>query len=171
MLLLSNAANALSQLMQEQIIYSAKLKNTIEDYHTSQAKNNAILSSSLDSIITIDINGVVIDYNKLAYKTFGWAPEEVIGRPIVDFIIPHEMRTSHTEGIQKCMLTGDGSVLGQRMELTALRKNGDTFPIEIIISEINTSSNIIFSAFIRDISDQKKYELILEKSKTSCRIS
>ena len=165
MLLLSNAANALSQLMQEQIIYSAKLKNTIEDYHTSQAKNNAILSSSLDSIITIDINGFVIDYNKLAYKTFGWAPEEVIGRPIVDFIIPHEMRTSHTEGIQKCMLTGDGSVLGQRMELTALRKNGDTFPIEIIISEINTSSNIIFSAFIRDISDQKKYELILEKAK------
>lgn len=164
-LLLSNAADALSQLMQEQITYSAKLKNTLEDYRTSHAKNNAILSSSLDSIITIDTNGVVIDYNKVAHKTFGWAPEEVIGRPIVDFIIPHEMRNPHTEGMQKFMLTGDGPVLGQRMELTALRKNGDTFPIEISISEINTSSNIIFSAFIRDISDQKEYELILKKAK------
>jgi PAS domain S-box-containing protein len=157
--------NVLHTLMEEQESREAKLNSTLEDYRTSHAKNKAILSSSLDSIITIDRFGLVLDYNKVAHKTFGWEHSEIVGRPLVDFIIPDELREAHTQGMQKFMSTGDGPVLGQRFELTAKHKDGHVFPIEISISEIDAIDSIIFSAFIRDITDQKEHELNLQQAR------
>jgi PAS domain S-box-containing protein len=165
MLFLSDSANVLRTLMDEQGSREAELKSTLVGAHISHAKNKAILSSSLDSIITIDSSGRVIDYNKVAHKTFGWDPSEIVGRPLVDFIIPDELRDAHTQGMQNFMLTGEGPVLGQRLELTAKHKDGHIFPIEISISEIDATDAIIFSAFIRDITAQKEHELNLQQAR------
>lgn len=118
----------------------------------NQAQNDAILTASLDAIITIDKEGVVIDYNKMAEQTFGWGYQEVFGKKLTDFMIRKHKCQAHDEGMKAFMLHKESPVLNQRLELTALHKSGHSFPIEINIAPIETEQGINFTAFIRDIS-------------------
>jgi PAS domain S-box-containing protein len=170
-LLLSHSVNDLRTLMKEQDEREQKLKSTIINASNNHATNKAILSSSLDSIITIDAESKVIDYNEQAYKTFGWTYEEIIGRSIVEVIMPEEYRAAHNQGMQLYLQTGEGPVLNQRLELSALHKDGHIFPIEISISEIDALDSTMFCAFIRDISAQKKHESNLQQAKHEAEIA
>ena len=120
--------------------------------HSNQAKNEAILSSSLDALITINEKGEVLDYNNIAALTFGWHYDEIVGKDLADFIIPPEQRHAHHSGMKRYLKTKKGAVLNQRLELTAQHKAGHTFPIEINIAPIETEQGPLFTAFIRDIS-------------------
>ena len=132
----------------------ASQKQSLADARRNEAKNKAILSSSLDALITINADGLIIDFNQVAEETFGWSYTEVANQPMGDFIIPHAMRQAHHNGMAHYLATGEGPVLGQRLELTALRKSGEEFPVEIAISPIETDEGPMFTAFIRDISDR-----------------
>ncbi|WP_372880100.1 PAS domain S-box protein [Psychromonas sp.] len=125
---------------------------------SNQAKNNAILNASLDALITIDEQGNVLDYNKVAEETFGWTSSEVIGNNLAQFIIPEEQRAAHHSGMKKYLQTKKGPVLNKRIELTAQHKVGHTFPIEINIAPIETQQGTMFTAFIRDISPRLQAE-------------
>ncbi|MDX1669370.1 MAG: ATP-binding protein, partial [Limnobacter sp.] len=131
----------------------------------AQTKNDAILSSSLDGIITIDAGGRVLEFNKVAEHTFGWHAEEILGHSLADFIVPTELRERHRAGMIHYALTGEGPVLGKRIELPALHKNGQQFPIEISIFPIKTDESHLFTAFVRDLSEQKKYEANLQQAR------
>ena len=120
----------------------------------NEAKNKAILSTSLDAMVTIDADGHVIDFNQVAEEIFGWRLSEIAGKPMVDFIIPQHMRAAHLKGMQRYIATGNSDILGRRLKLTALRKGGHEFPIEISISPLATDQGPMFTAFIRDISEQ-----------------
>ncbi|MFT6926237.1 MAG: PAS domain S-box-containing protein [Psychromonas sp.] len=124
----------------------------------SEAKNKAILTASLDALITIDENGKVIDYNKVAAATFGWRYDEIIGQDLAEFIIPPAQRQAHHQGMQKYLKTKLGPVLNQRIQLTAQHKSGHNFPIEINIAPIETEQGTLFTAFIRDISTRLQAE-------------
>lgn len=124
----------------------------------NQAKNEAILTASLDALITINENGEVIDYNKVAATTFGWNYDEIIGQDLAEFIIPPAQRQAHHQGMQKYLKTKHGPVLNQRIQLTAQNKYGSNFPIEINIAPIDTEQGTLFTAFIRDISTRLQAE-------------
>ncbi|MCP5080019.1 MAG: PAS domain S-box protein [Psychromonas sp.] len=124
----------------------------------NQAKNHAILTASLDALITIDKEGNVVDYNKVAEHTFGWSCDEIVGENLADFITPKNKRDAHVKGIKKFLLTKKNLVINQRLELTALHKSGYVFPIEINIAPIETQQGTQFTAFIRDISPRLKAE-------------
>lgn len=124
----------------------------------NQAKNEAILSASLDALITINENGQVLDYNQIAANTFGWHYEEIVGKDLANFIIPKEMRNAHHNGMKKYLKTKEGAVLNKRIELNAQHKAGHTFPIEINIAPIETEQGTQFTAFIRDISARLQIE-------------
>lgn len=126
------------------------------------AKNKAILSASLDAIITIKSTGEVLDFNEVAVKTFGWSQQEITGGVLADFIIPKEKRAMHNMGIKNYLKSGASPVIGQRLELSALHKNGHVFPIEITISPIKTEQGTMFTAFIRDITERLKAETELQ---------
>jgi PAS domain S-box-containing protein len=123
-----------------------------------QDKNDAILNASLDAMITIDQDGKVVDYNQVAEQVFGWRTDEISGQVLSDFIIPHALRDAHQTGMAHFRETGEGPALGQRLELTALRKSGEEFPIEIAISPIDIDNGTLFTAFIRDISRRRQAE-------------
>lgn len=131
----------------------------------TQTKNDAILSASLDALITIDSTGLVQEYNQVAEQIFGWTFEEIQGNQITDFIVPAEFRSRHQVGMDHYNLTGEGAVLGKRIELPAIRKTGERFPIEISIFPIKTEDGNLFTAFVRDISEQKVYESNLTKAR------
>jgi PAS domain S-box-containing protein len=125
---------------------------------SNQAKNHAILTASLDAIITIDQAGVVVDYSSVAEKIFGWTYNEVFGHCLSDFIIPEQKRHTHHHGIEEYILNKQSAVINQRLQLTAQHKDGHHFPIEINISPIEFAGGIMFTAFIRDVTARLQAE-------------
>ncbi len=129
-----------------------------QEFRTSEARKSAILDTALDCIITMDQNGNIVDFNPAAEKTFGWLREQVVGRDLADFIIPPSLRERHRKGMKHYFATGEGPVLGKRLELTALRSDGTEFPVELAITRIPANGPPLFTAYLRDISERQRVE-------------
>ena len=130
--------------------------------HASEARNAAILSTALDCIVAIDASSRVVEWNPAAEKTFGYAREEAIGRELPELIIPPALREAHRTGLAHYLATGEGPVIGQRIEVPALRKDGREIPIELAIQRIEGSEPAAFSAYLRDIGHRKAAEAAQE---------
>ena len=87
----------------------------------SEARKAAILETALDCIITIDHHGSVVDFNPAAERTFGYRREQIVGQPLAEFLIPLALREQHWRGLSQYLATGEGPILGKRLELSALR--------------------------------------------------
>ncbi len=124
----------------------------------SEERTRLIVDTALDAVVTIDAAGLVTGWNRRAEAIFGWSSEEAVGRLLADTVIPPEHREAHTRGIERFLATGEGPVLGKRIEITGLRRNGKEFPVELAISPVKTGGVYSFSAFLRDISDRRAAE-------------
>ncbi|MFM8271181.1 MAG: PAS domain S-box protein [Gemmata sp.] len=124
----------------------------------SEARKAAILHSALDSIISIDHEGRVVDFNPAAEFTFGCPAASVIGRLFGDLFVPPAYREAHKRGMERFLRTGEGPALNRRLELPALRADGTEFPTELYITVIQTGDRPTFSAYLRDITDRKRAE-------------
>jgi len=115
-----------------------------------------VVDSAMDAIVAIDLEGRVTLWNPSAERTFGWTREEMIGRTLSETIIPSAHRDAHESGLAQFRASGEGKVLGQRLELTAMHKDGSEFDVELTIVHERIDSQDAFIAFVRDISVQKK---------------
>lgn len=116
------------------------------------------MNSALNAIITINTKGIITFWNNQAEVIFGWKREEVLGQSLADIIIPNIHKDGHKLGMKKYMETGEGPVLNKQIELPALHKNGNEFPVEISIIPIQQNNETIFCSFIQDISERKAAE-------------
>ena len=121
----------------------------------SEARKRAILDAALDCIVSIDHHGNILELNRAAERTFGYRASEAIGRPMVDLIVPPHLRERHREGFARHVESGEIRILGRRIELEAMRKGGEVFPVELTITRIEAEGAPSFTAYIRDISDRK----------------
>ncbi|BDS15540.1 PAS domain-containing hybrid sensor histidine kinase/response regulator [Aureispira anguillae] len=128
-------------------------------------KLQLILNTSLDAIITIDEDSLVTGWNQSAERMTGYVEKEALGKPLHDLIIPPVMVKGHQEGMKRYLKTGVGPALNQRLELSAIRKSGEEFPIELSIAPIKIQDKYFFSAFLRDITQRKENENALIKAK------
>jgi len=135
----------------------------------SEARKGAILRSALDAIITIDHEGRVLEWNPAAEQTFGIDPGHAIGQIMADLIIPEEYREAHRQGLAHFLATGEGPILGQRVEITAFRSSGGTFPVEMAITRILGDGPPVFTGHIRDITERKRAEVVLRESEARYR--
>lgn len=111
------------------------------------------VAASLDAIVTSDTNGRVTGFNAAAETIFGWRRDEILGQLMEETIVPHAMRHGHREGLHNFVATGEHNVVDKgRIELTALRRNGEEFPIELNITSAEGPDGMSFIAYIRDIS-------------------
>jgi diguanylate cyclase (GGDEF)-like protein/PAS domain S-box-containing protein len=133
-------------------------KRAAEALRASESLKGAVLESSLDAIVTMDHEGKIVEFNPAAGLTFAYKREQVIGRPMAELIIPPRLREAHHRGLAHYLATGEGPVLGKRLELTAIRSDGTEFPIELAITPIKSGSAPLFTAFIRDITGRKEAE-------------
>ena len=128
-----------------------------------------ILDNAFDAIITMDEGGLITTWNKRAVKIFGWNADEVIGKKMVDIIIPPQYRKDHIKGLERFLDTGIRKVMDQSLQLSALRKVGTEFPVELSISAIKREKSYIFTGIIRDITERKWTEKKLLNTREQLR--
>src|SRR5438270_8518958 len=117
-----------------------------------------ILDTALDCIITMDADGRVLEFNPAAERVFGFSRSEAIGKELAELIIPPRMREQHRRGLAKYLKTGEGPVIGKRIEIIGVRKDGSEILVELAITAIKIDHAPIFTAYLRDISDRKRSE-------------
>lgn len=133
------------------------------DLRAGEALKATILQSALDCVITIDQDGRVMEWNPVAEKTFGRRREEAIGRELAELIVPPALREAHRRGIAHYLATGEGPILGKRIEISAVRSDGSELPVELAIMPILLEgASPVFIVTIRDISERKRTEEALQ---------
>ncbi|MGQ0572038.1 MAG: SpoIIE family protein phosphatase [Armatimonadota bacterium] len=126
----------------------------------SDARKGAILETGLDAIITMDHDGNIIEFNPAAEVMFGYSREEVLGQHMAERIIPPNLRASHASGLSRYLATGEGPIIGKRVELTAMRCDGSEFPVEVAVNPIHIDDGPpMFTAYVRDITERKQVEI------------
>ena len=130
----------------------------------SEVRKAAILDSALDCIVTIDREGCITEFNPAAERTFGYRRDEVMGKHLADIIVPPPLREKHRHGLARYLATGESRVIGQRVEMTAVRADGNEFPVELAITRIPLDGPPSFTGFLRDITERKQAEEKLRRS-------
>jgi PAS domain S-box-containing protein len=113
-----------------------------------------VLETALDAVVVMRSDGVVEDWNDRAVGVFGWSRDEAVGRTMADLIIPERYRDAHRTGLQRYLETGRGDVLGRRIEVSGLRKNGEEFPVELSISPVRGNGSMLFVGCLRDLTER-----------------
>jgi len=122
-----------------------------------------VLDSAIDCIISMDEQGLIVEFNAAAEKMFGYARAEVLGLDLAEVIIPPALREPHRHGLRQ-RLDGRGETgLQKRVETIGMRADGSEFPVELSITEVPQRGSLLFSGFIRDISEHKRAEMLLQE--------
>ena len=129
-----------------------------QEVRESEARKTAIVETALDCIITIDGQSRVIEFNPASEKTFGYSRAQAIGHHLPELIIPPGLRESHLQGLKRYHETGEGPVLGQRIEVPAMCADGSEISVELAITRIPVAGPPQFTAYLRDISARKQAE-------------
>jgi PAS domain S-box-containing protein len=139
------------------------LKRLNQELQEREQNLTHLLVHAPDAVIVIDKESRITFWNPKAEALFGWREEEVTHHPLQSFIIPVQYREAHQRGMQRYLATGEGPVLNKTIEITALKKTSEEFYISLTISPTSQNGERAFIAFIRDITEQKRNQLELEK--------
>jgi PAS domain S-box-containing protein len=133
----------------------------LQDRRESDDRMRAILETALDCVITMDHAGIIVEFNPAAERTFGYSRREAVGRELGELIVPPSLRDRHRRGLAHYLATGQGPVIGRRIELTAMHADGTEFPVELAVTRIGSDSPPMFTGYIRDLSERRRTEAIL----------
>jgi PAS domain S-box-containing protein len=120
----------------------------------SEERKAAILRSALDCIITVDAEGKITEFNPAAERTLGYSRDQVLGRDMADMIIPARLREHHRRGLAYYLETGEGPLVGRRVEVTCLRADGSEFQAELAVTRIGVDGAQAFCGCLRDITER-----------------
>jgi len=134
---------------------TAELAAANKKSQAREAFMHALVSRVADGIISINETGTVRSFNPAAENTFGYKADEVIGQNI-KILMPEPFRSEHDGYLKRYYETGEAVILGNPRELTGLRKNGSTFPLELTVTETAGEDGRIFIGSLHDISERKK---------------
>ncbi|MBW8638918.1 response regulator [Hoeflea sp. WL0058] len=123
----------------------------------SSSRFVSTVNASLDAIILADAKGTVIDFSPAAETIFGYTRNRSLGSNMAELIIPPNLRDAHAAGMRRFLETGEKKIIDAgRVEVTAMRSNGATFPVELSIGMTMEPEGPIFIAYVRDISERKR---------------
>ncbi|MDQ3023202.1 MAG: PAS domain S-box protein [bacterium] len=123
----------------------------------NQEHMRSVLDHVLDGIISIDERGAIRSFNLVAEKFFGYCQSEVIGMN-VRMLMPEPYHGEHDGYIGSYLRTGVAKLIGAPREVSGLRKDGSTFPMEIAVSEFNLEGRRYFTGIVRDVSERVNEE-------------
>jgi PAS domain S-box-containing protein len=117
-----------------------------------------VIDITHEAYVAMDEGGVITAWNREAEKLFGWPAREAVGRTVAETLVPERLRADHRRGLDRYLRTGEGPVLDERLELPALRRDGDEVPVELTISALEEDGRRSFHAFLHDISERQAAE-------------
>jgi PAS domain S-box-containing protein len=150
-------------LVKERLIFGSardltERKQIEESLRQTEERSRSIIDSAYDAFISIDAGGRIIYWNRQAELMFDRTRGEVMGHFLHETIMPDRFQEAHLQGIRHFHQTGEGPVLNKVVELVARRKNGDEFPVDVIIWPLTLGKETSFHAFLRDITGRKTAE-------------
>jgi diguanylate cyclase (GGDEF)-like protein/PAS domain S-box-containing protein len=145
-------------------------KQAEEALRDSEEKFRNIAQTAVDAIILADTHGNIIFWNRSAQRIFGYAEEEILGKPLA-VLMTEQYREPHRKGIKRVTATGESKYFGRITEMQGLRKDGKEFPIELSVSMWMAGEETIYSGIIRDITKRKQLEYELEKMATTDKLT
>lgn len=148
-----------------------ELKEREEALKRSQDQLRATVEAALDGIIVIDERGCVLDFNPGAEAIFGFAKADILGKVMADLIIPERYRDGHNAGMAHFTATGEGPILGKRVEIEGLRADGVEILCELTIQAVSSSSGNRFIGYIRDITEIKLQADALVEAKEKAEVA
>lgn len=142
----------------------------VSDRVRAVKRHRAVIESAMDCVLSIDRQGHVVEFNPAAERTFGYTRDEMLGREISGRVIPKVHRDQHMAGLERFIRTRQSEVLGKRLVgLPALRKDGTTFPTELTIVPLDLDGELVFTAFLRDITEQREAEARRDQAESEMR--
>ncbi|MGB3258184.1 MAG: ATP-binding protein [Ornithinimicrobium sp.] len=127
-------------------------------------RSAAIIHAALDCIVTINEQGLVVEFNPASEVLFGWSRQEALGRTLEDLFVPPEMAQAHREGIATYLDTGEGPVLNQRLEAPAVCRDGTRLTVELIVVPTVHEGRREFTGFIRNMTELRRTQELLRAS-------
>jgi len=150
---------ALERREREQAPRAAEIADeTQREIAGGEARTRAILDAALDCVITIDHRGVVTYANPAAEDTLGYSVDEMVGRQLAEVIVPPSLRDAHLAGFARHIETGKSRILDRRLELTAIRRDGSEFPVELTVTRIDLPGAPSFAGYVRDVTERHTTE-------------
>jgi len=127
----------------------------------SEERFRQIVNTANEAFVSIDSEGRIAAWNPAAETTFGWPASEVLGKSLAATIIPPRYRQAHERGLRQFLTTGRAPLLGRRVEIEALHREGHEFPVELTISAMRVGDGYVFNAFLHDITERKRAEQLV----------
>jgi PAS domain S-box-containing protein len=125
-----------------------------EALRESEQLARGIVDTALDAFVQMDQNGIISDWNSQAENIFGWSRGEALGAKLADLIIPENHRAAHRSGLERFLRTTEGVILGRRIEIEALHRNGKEIKVELSITALWRREGVVFNGFIRDLTEK-----------------
>src|SRR5580658_181439 len=124
----------------------------------SEARQRTVLEAALDAVISMDQYGRMTYANSAFERTFGYRAQDVVGRELAETIVLLSLRDEHRRGLSSYLETGRSTILGLRIEVSAMRADGTLFPAEVTVTRTGLPGEAAFTAYIRDITDRRRAE-------------
>lgn len=121
-----------------------------------EALYRSVVISALDGIVVMDDQGIAHEFNPAAEAIFGYTAAEAIGRRVGDLIVPPEARATHEAGMARYLASGEARVIGRRIEVEAMRKDGSRLPVELAITRVSEGGRQLFVSHLRDLTEAKR---------------
>jgi PAS domain S-box-containing protein len=147
---------------------AAKAERTESLLTESEERFRSLVDSASDAIVVADHSGLILSWNQSASTLFDYSNEEAIGKPLT-VLMPERYRPAHEKGLALIESTGRGRTMGTVLEVHGLRRDGSEFPIELSLATWRSGGKNYYSGIIRDISERKKAERLLQEGQERFR--
>lgn len=136
------------------------------DVEKANTRLNSSFQASLDAIVVADDQGIILEFNEAAEGVFGYTRQEAVGGQMADLIVPPHLRDAHLAGMQRFLDTKEPHLVGKgRIEIVAMRKSGEEFPVELAIGQADDPGGTIFISYLRDITKRLQSESDLKQAR------
>jgi PAS domain S-box-containing protein len=138
-------------------------KQTEDALREREEQLRALAQTAVDAIVSADSRGNIIFFNRAAERIFGYSAADMMGKPLT-MLMPERFHTPHERGLVRYLETGVASAIGKTLELAGQKSDGEEFPLELSLSTWHAGGETFFTGFLRDISERKRAQEILQKS-------